>query len=150
MAVFGIVVHICPCLQVYPACMGYYIISYLSFVAPSPFIFGWRIGRHDWKEYIMTNTKTTKTASAKRCFLPARGNRAENQALRDMRNIVSKKTGEVNRLLVFDNDDVVMPGNWVVRADEFPEGIYEGIHLDAWWEPDDSGVDRFHLANRDK
>ena len=98
----------------------------------------------------MTTTKTTKTASAKRCFLTPRGNRAENEPLRDMRDIISKKTGERNRLLVFDNADVVMPGNWVVRADEFPEGIYEGIHLDAWWEPDEDGIDRFHLANRDK
>ena len=96
----------------------------------------------------MTASKTN-SKSAKNVFMPAKASVAYNAALRGMRQIVSRTTGAINYVLMFDEAEVVMPGSWVIRDNEFPEGLYEGIKLDAYWEPDESGIDRFHLVNRD-
>ena len=65
--------------------------------------------------------------------------------LQGLRQIVSKTTGQINYVLVFDGAEVVMPGNWAIREDEFPNGLYVGQKLNAYWEKDAEGIDRFHL-----
>lgn len=62
------------------------------------------------------------------------------------REIVSRETGALNYVLEFDdNSEVVMPGTWSIRESEFPHGLYKGQRLAAYWEADESGVERFHL-----
>ena len=73
-------------------------------------------------------------------------NSAHGLPLRGIRTIVSKSTGAQNYVLCFDNAEVVMPGTWTIREDQFPDGLVEGLCLDAYWEKDAEGVDRFHLS----
>lgn len=70
---------------------------------------------------------------------------AHGLELTGLRQIVSKTTGAVNFVLVFDGAEVVMPGSWTIRESEFPNGLYVGQRLDAYWEKDAEGIDRFHL-----
>ena len=65
--------------------------------------------------------------------------------LEGVRQIVSKKTGEINYVLEFPGAQVVMPGSWAIRESEFPNGLFVGQKLNAFWEKDTAGVDRFHL-----
>lgn len=85
------------------------------------------------------NTRTTLLAPI--------ASSARGLELTGLREIVSKRTGEVNYVLCFGNKaEVVMPGSWTIRESEFPEGLYVGIKLDAYWEKDENGIDRFHLS----
>ena len=70
---------------------------------------------------------------------------AHGEALTGIRQIVSKTTGKTNYVLVFEGAEVVMPGNWAIRESEFPQGLYVGQKLNAYWEKDSQGNDRFHL-----
>jgi len=70
---------------------------------------------------------------------------AHGLALKGLRQIVSKTTGSMNYVLVFDGAEVVMPGTWTIRESEFPQGLYVGQKLNAYWEKDSNGNDRFHL-----
>lgn len=86
------------------------------------------------------------TNTTPKTFVTARKSGTKGSHLTDVREIVSKKTGEVNRILVFDDAEVVMPGSWVIRESEFPNGLYEGQKLAAYWEYDESaGKELFHL-----
>lgn len=86
---------------------------------------------------IKSNTKT---------FMSPKKSGTRGSALRDMREIVSRTTGAVNLVLVFDDAEVVMPGTWTIRESEFPNGLYEGQMLAAYWELDpEAGRERFHL-----
>lgn len=88
---------------------------------------------------------TTKT-NPKKTFVTARKTGTKCSELRDMREIVSRETGVVNKVLVFDDAEVVMPGTWVIRENEFPNGLYEGQKLAAYWEYDpEVGREMFHL-----
>ena len=71
---------------------------------------------------------------------------AHGLELKGLRQIVSRTTGQMNYVLMFENAEVVMPGNWAIRESEFPNGLYVGQKLDAYWEKDAEGIDRFHLA----
>lgn len=70
---------------------------------------------------------------------------AHGLELQGLRQIVSKTTGVMNYVLVFDGAEVVMPGTWTIRESEFPNGLYVGQKLNAYWAKDANGVDRFHL-----
>jgi len=70
---------------------------------------------------------------------------AHGLELTGLRQIVSKTTGAMNYVLVFDGAEVVMPGSWTIRESEFPNGLYVGQKLNAYWEKDAQGIDRFHL-----
>lgn len=66
-------------------------------------------------------------------------------ALRSTRAIKNSLTGKQSIVLCFDDAEVVMPGNWQIRESEFPNGLYEGQMLAAYWEADETGTERFHL-----
>lgn len=86
-----------------------------------------------------SNTKNSTTL-----LNPVR-NAAHGLELTGLRQIVSKTTGAMNYVLVFDGAEVVMPGTWTIREDEFPNGLYVGQKLNAYWAKDENGIDRFHL-----
>lgn len=83
----------------------------------------------------------TAKKSAPRTFFQPRKSGTKGSVLKDVREIASGKTGEINYVLVFDDADVVMPGSWSIREQDFPQGIYEGMMLAAYWDEDN----RFHL-----
>ena len=56
--------------------------------------------------------------------------------LLDVRTI--EKTG--NYVLVFENSEVIMPGQWRLNRD-----LYIGDSVAAYWAEDDEGRVRFHL-----
>ena len=66
---------------------------------------------------------------------------AHGLELQGLRQIVSKATGAMNYVLVFDGAEVVMPGSWTIRESEFPQGLYVGQKLNAYWDSNN----RFHL-----
>lgn len=74
-------------------------------------------------------------------FFEARKSGTKGSILKDVRPIVSNTTGEQNYVLVFEDADVVMPGSWAIREQDFPQGIYEGMMLAAYWDEDN----RFHM-----
>lgn len=85
-------------------------------------------------------------AAKKKVFIQPRKSGTRGSILRDMRTIVSRATGDVNNVLVFDDAEVVMPGTWVVREADFPNGLYAGQKLAAYWEYDEAlARDCFHL-----
>lgn len=86
----------------------------------------------------------TKNAT-KTVLIPAIQTNAYNLPLEGVRQIASKKTGELNYVLEFPGAQVVMPGSWAIRESEFPNGLYIGQKLNAYWAKDANGVDRFHL-----
>ncbi len=93
----------------------------------------------------MTATKTT-SASAPTQFIKPVPNGTRGAHLLDVRNIVSRRTGSANFVLVFDDGaEVVMPGTWNIRVQDFPKGLYSGQKLAAYWEMDDEGINRFNL-----
>lgn len=83
----------------------------------------------------------TAKSSAPKVFFAARKSGTKGSILRDVRQISTTKTGVVNYVLVFDDAEVVMPGTWVIRESDFPQGIYEGMMLAAYWDADN----RFHM-----
>lgn len=88
----------------------------------------------------------TKTTTAPKTFFKPRANGTRGSILEDVRTIVSKATGQSNFVLVFeDGAEVVMPGTWVIREQDFPNGIYQGQKLAAYWEADEEGIQRFNL-----
>lgn len=89
--------------------------------------------------------KNTTTKSERKTFIPAKKTGTRGSALKDVRTIVGHESGQANFVLVFDDAEVVMPGTWTIREDQFPDGIYEGQLLAAYWEQDAEGVNRFHL-----
>lgn len=97
----------------------------------------------------MSTTKV-KSTKAPRTFINAKPNGTRGAILIDVRNIVSRSSGITNYLLCFDDGaEVVMPGTWNIRAQDFPNGIYEGQKLAAYWEMDEEGVNRFNLYEVD-
>lgn len=86
-----------------------------------------------------SNTTTSTT------LLAPVASSARGLELQGLRQIVSKTTGNMNYVLVFDGAEVVMPGTWTIREDDFPNGLYVGQKLNAYWEKDAEGIDRFHL-----
>ena len=82
--------------------------------------------------------------AAKKTFLKPVANVAKGDALLDVRQIVNGETGALNYVLVFAEAEVVMPGSWRINAAEFPEGLYEGIFLNAGWRVE-NGQPRFYL-----
>lgn len=85
------------------------------------------------------NTSTTNIQT----LIPCVDDAAHGLELTSVRQIVSKKTGQTNYVLVFsDKAEVVMPGNWAIRKSEFPRGLYVGIKLEAYWDAENN----FHLA----
>lgn len=79
--------------------------------------------------------------TAPKTFFVARKSGTKGSILKDVRPIVSNTTGEQNYVLVFEDADVVMPGSWAIREQDFPAGIYEGMLLAAYWDNDN----RFHM-----
>ena len=80
-------------------------------------------------------------------LIPCIADNAHGLELTSVRQIVSKTTGKTNFVLVFsDKAEVVMPGNWAIRETEFPNGLYVGIKLDAYWEKNEKGANCFHLS----
>lgn len=53
-----------------------------------------------------------------------------------------RKLESGNIVLVFNDCEVIMPGTWSIRKNEFPNGLYEGQRLNAYWDADG----RFHLS----
>lgn len=79
-------------------------------------------------------------------FITPKADFTYGSALKDVRTIVNKKSGKTSRVLEFEDASVIMPGNWEIRANEFPNGLYEGQMLAAYWEADETGESRFHLS----
>lgn len=89
-------------------------------------------------------------AASKKVFMKAKASGTKGSILRDMREIASKSTGEIHNVLVFDDAEVVMPGTWTIRESEFPNGLYEGQKLAAYWEYDKQfGREMFHMYEVD-
>ena len=87
---------------------------------------------------------------AKKVFMKAKANATKGSILKDVREIASKSTGEIHNVLVFDDAEVVMPGTWTIRESDFPDGIYEGQKLAAYWEYDENlGRETFHMYEVD-
>ena len=88
--------------------------------------------------------RSNTTTSTTTLLAPVRSE-AHGLALKGLRQIVSKTTGSMNYVLMFDGAEVVMPGTWTIRESEFPNGLFVGQRLNAFWAKDENGVDRFHL-----
>lgn len=88
----------------------------------------------------MTAKKTTK-----KTLLAPTKNGTHGSILLNVVEVESAKTGRKNRLLIFDDAQVVMPGTWNINEAQFPDGLYEGQKLAAYWEPNNEGVSQFHL-----
>lgn len=83
---------------------------------------------------------TANNSNIVACLKP-RKSYTEGSVLTEIRKITSNKTGNINYLLVFEDADVVMPGTWTIREVDFPDGIYPGMMLAAFWDNDN----RFHM-----
>lgn len=78
--------------------------------------------------------------------IPPKKSGTRGAHLLDVKAVVSKSTNRSSFVMCFDDGaEVVMPGTWTIREEEFPNGIYEGQKLAAYWELDESGTKRFHL-----
>lgn len=86
------------------------------------------------------------TTKAKQVLLAPTKTNTRGSVLQDIREFVSPSTGATNYILVFNDAEVVMPGTWNIRESEFPNGLYVGQKLAAYWEPDNTGKPRFHLS----
>lgn len=84
-------------------------------------------------------------------FLRPKRKATRGAALTGIRTIVNAETGKESYVLEFGKTaSVVMPGVWEIREDDFPNGLYEGQLLAAYWEEDAAGVSRFHLYEVDE